>query len=156
MEARMKAVKGLVALGLIILALRIPLGVAQSGAYESDKARIVSLENVWNEAEKHKDAKAIDGLLAPTFAYTDSDGTFMNKGQYLASITEAGYNPDQIVNESMEVRAYDRAAVVTGTYREKGMEKGKAYSRRGRFTDMWVQEENGWFCAASHETLIGR
>jgi ketosteroid isomerase-like protein len=152
----MKVVNGWVVLGLIVLALRIPLGWAQSGSYESDKARIISLENAWNEAEKHKDAKAIDGLLAPTFAYTDSDGTFMNKEQYLASITEAGYHPDQIVNESMEVRAYHHAAVVTGTYREKGAEKGKTYSRRGRFTDMWVQEEKGWLCAASHETLIGR
>ena len=151
----MKVLKGCVVLGLIVLVLRIPLGFAQSGLYESDKARIVSLENAWNEAEKHKDAKAIDGLLAPSFAYTDSAGILMNKEQYLASIRDAGYHPDQIVNESMEVRAYDHAAVVTGTYREKGAEKGKTYSRRGRFTDMWVQEENGWFCAASHETLIG-
>src|SRR5579863_3341698 len=104
-EARMKAAMGFVVLGVMVLALRIPFGTAQSASYESDKARIVSLENAWNEAEKHKDAKAIDGLLAPTFAYTDSDGTFMNKGRYLASITEAGYHPDQIVNESMGVLA---------------------------------------------------
>jgi len=43
---------------------------------------------------------------------------------------------------------------VVGTYREKGMEKGKPYVRRGRFTDVWVQEKRGWLCAASHETLI--
>lgn len=112
--------------------------------------------NAWNEAEKHKDARAIDGLLATAFVYTDSGGLFMNKEQYLASIEEAGYHPDQIVNESMEVRAYLHAAVVTGTYREKGTERGKTYSRHGRFTDLWVQEEDGWFCAASHETLIAR
>jgi hypothetical protein len=44
--------------------------------------------------------------------------------------------------------------VVTGTYKEKGEEKGKAYSRRGRFTDMWVREKGGWLCMASQETLI--
>ena len=147
----MKAVKVFVALALMILA-----GYAQVSSFDSEKARVLSLENAWNEAEKHKDAKAIDGLLAPTFSYTDSDGTFMNKEQYLLSIREAGYRPDQIVNDSMKVQAYEHAAVVTGTYREKGAEKGKAYSRRGRFTDMWVQEKGGWLCAASHETLIGR
>jgi len=147
----MKAVKVFVALALMILA-----GYAQVSSFDSEKARVLSLENAWNEAEKHKDAKAIDGLLAPTFSYTDSDGTFMNKEQYLLSIREAGYRPDQIVNDSMKVQAYEHAAVVTGTYREKGTEKGKAYSRRGRFTDMWVQEKGGWLCAASHETLIGR
>ncbi len=80
----------------------------------------------------------------------------MNKVQYLASIAEAGYRPDQIVNDSMNVQTYERAAVVTGTYREKGAEKGKAYSRRGRFTDMWIEEKGEWLCAASHETLIGK
>jgi ketosteroid isomerase-like protein len=147
----MRAVKVCVVLALMILA-----GYAQVSSFDSEKARVLSLENAWNEAEKHKDGKAIEGLLAPTFAYTDSDGTFMNKQQYLASITEAGYRPDQIVNDAMNVQAYEHAVVVTGTYREKGTEKGKTYSRRGRFTDMWVQEKGGWLCAASHETLIGR
>jgi hypothetical protein len=144
----MKAVKVCVVLASMILA-----GYAQS-SLDSEKARVVSLENAWNEAEKHKDSKAIDGLLAPIFSYTDSEGAFMNKEQYLASITAAGYRPDQIVNDSMEVHPYEHAVVVTGTYREKGVEKGKAYSRRGRFTDMWIQEKGGWLCAASHETLI--
>jgi hypothetical protein len=146
----MKAFRVCVVVGLTILA-----GFAQS-ALDSEKARIVALENAWNEAEKNKDGKAIDGLLAPSFSYTDSDGSFMNKQQYLASITEAGYRPDQIVNDSMSVQAYEHAAVVTGTYKEKGAEKGKAYSRRGRFTDMWVEEKGRWLCAASHETLIGK
>jgi len=146
----MKAVKVCLVLGLMILA-----SYAQS-SFDSEKARVAALENAWNEAEKNKDGKAIDGLLAPSFSYTDSDGSFMNKEQYLASITEAGYRPDQIVNDSMSVQAYEHAAVVTGTYKEKGAEKGKAYSRRGRFTDMWVEEKGRWLCAASHETLIGK
>lgn len=146
----MKAVRVCVVLALTMLA-----GFAQS-ALDSEKARVVTLENAWNEAEKNKDAKAIAVLLAPSFSYTDSDGLFMNKQQYLSSITEAGYRPDQIVNDSMSVQAYEHAAVVTGTYKEKGAENGKAYARRGRFTDMWVEEKGRWLCAASHETLIGK
>ena len=152
----MKAVKVCVVLASIILAAVSVAGQAQSGSHDSDKARIISLENAWNEAEKHKDAKAIGSLLAPSFSYTDSDGSFMNKDQYLASITEAGYRPDQIVNDTMNVQPYEHAVVVTGTYREKGAEKGKAYTRRGRFTDLWVQEKGGWLCAASQETVIGK
>jgi ketosteroid isomerase-like protein len=147
----MKAVKVCVVLALMILA-----GYAQVSSHDSDKARVLSLENAWNEAEKHKDVKAIAGLLASTFAYTDSDGTFMNKQQFLASIAAASYHPDQIVNDSMNVQPYDRAVVVTGTHREQGTEKGKGYTRRGRFTDTWIQESGGWLCASSQETLIGR
>jgi ketosteroid isomerase-like protein len=137
----------------VALALAMVAGYAQS-SFDAEKARVLSLENAWNQAEKNKDRKAVDALLAPTFAYTDSDGSFMSKEQYLASITAASYRPDQIVNDSMEVHPYEHAVVVTGTYREKGAEKGKAYSRKGRFTDMWIQERGAWLCAASHETLI--
>ena len=140
----------------VVVASMILACYAQVFSHDSEKARVLSLENAWNEAEKHKDVKAIAGLLAPTFAYTDSDGTFMNKQQFLASIAAAGYRPDQIVNDSMNVQPYDRAVVVTGTYREQGTEKGKSYTRRGRFTDTWIQESGGWLCASSQETLIGR
>jgi hypothetical protein len=140
----------------VVMASMMLAGYAQLSSHESDKARVLSLENAWNEAEKHKDAKAINELLASTFTYTDSDGTFMNKKQFLESVRAAGYRPEQIVNESMNAEAYDRGVVVTGTYREKGTEKGKAYVRRGRFTDTWVQEKSGWLCAASQETLIGK
>ena len=139
-----------------VLASAMLTGYAQVGLHDSDKARVVSLENAWNEAEKHKDVRAIDGLLAPSFAYTDSNGSFMSRRQFLASISTASYHPEQIVNESMNAQAYEHAVVVTGTYREQGMEKGKAYTRRGRFTDIWIQENGAWLCAASQETLIGR
>ncbi len=147
----MKAVTVCVVLAAVMLA-----GYAQVSSRDSDKARVLSLENAWNEAEKHQDAKAIEGLLAPSFAYTDSDGSFMNKQQFLASISAASYHPEQIVNDSMNAQPFDHAVVVTGTYREHGTEKGKAYTRRGRFTDTWVQENGAWLCAASQETLIGR
>ena len=144
----------------VVLAAMILVSQAQSQAQtemrDSDKARVTSLENAWNEAEKLKDAKAVDGLLAPFFAYTESDGTFMNKQEFLASIAAASYHPEQIVNDSMSVQPYDHSVLVTGTYREQGVEKGKRYVRHGRFTDTWVQENGAWLCAASQETLISR
>ena len=140
----------------VVLAAMMLAGHAQVGAHDSDKARVLSLENAWNEAEKHQDVKAVEGLLAPSFAYTDSDGTFMGKQEFLVSIGAASYHPEQIVNDSMNAQPYDRAVVVTGTYREHGIEKGKAYTRRGRFTDTWIQEKGAWLCAASQETVIGR
>jgi uncharacterized protein DUF4440 len=125
-----------------------------SNKAEADKTRVLALENSWNEAEKHNDSQAVEALLSPSFAYTDSDGTFMNRQQFLASIKTLTYQPDQIVNENMNAWAHDRAVIVTGGYREKGIQKGKPYTRHGRFTDTWVEENGSWLCAASQETLI--
>jgi ketosteroid isomerase-like protein len=118
----------------------------------SDKARVLSLENAWNEAEVHKDAKAIAALLADTFAYTDADGEFEDKNQFLVDIKFG--TSSLIVNEGMKAESYGDVIVVTGTYREQGIEKGKPYQRRGRFTDTWIRKQGQWLCAASQETLI--
>ena len=121
-------------------------------AQDSDKARVLALENAWNEAEKHRDANALSALIAPTFAYTDIDGTFLEKEQFLSSIRAS--HASQIVNENMRAEAYGNAMVVTGSYREQGSENGKSYTRRGRFTDTWIEKDGQWLCVASQETLI--
>ena len=141
-------------MSICIMAILLPGFAPDTDKAESNKTRVLALENSWNEAEKHNDAHAIDALLSPSFAYTDSDGTFMNKQQFLASVSTLTYQPDQIVNENMNAWAHDRAVIVTGTYREKGIQKGKPYTRHGRFTDTWVEESGSWLCAASQETLI--
>ena len=146
----MKAMKVCV----LLAALFLVASHAQIDSHDSDKVRVLSLENAWNEAEKHRDGKALQSLLASSFAYTDADGSFQNKEQFLGSITSSTYHPDQITNDGMRADAYDHVVIVTGMYREEGTEKGKHYVRRGRFTDTWVQQNGAWLCAASQETLV--
>ena len=150
----MNAKKAVLAVVSVCAVTVLLTAAADSNKAEADKTRVLALENSWNEAEKHNDAQAVEALLSPSFAYTDSDGTFMNKQQFLASIKTLTYQPDQIVNENMNAWAHDRAVIVTGGYREKGIQKGKPYTRHGRFTDTWVEENGSWLCAASQETLI--
>jgi ketosteroid isomerase-like protein len=121
---------------------------------DSERTKILALENAWNQAEEHKDVKALDGLLASTLVYIDYDGTAMNKTEFIASVKAPSLHPEQIVNESMTAYVYGDSAVVTGVYREKGVNKGKPYLRRGRFTDTWVKQNETWVCAASQSTLI--
>jgi hypothetical protein len=144
----------IVTLCALLVAMYMVSVAQQPSALESDKVRVLALENSWNEAEKNKDGKALDHLLASSFSYTDSDGAFMSKAQFLASITASSYHPGQIINETMKAEAYGHVVVVSGTYREEGSEKGKSYVHRGRFTDTWVLENGAWLCAASQETLI--
>ena len=65
-----------------------------------------------------------------------------------------GVQQEQINNDGMAVHIFGNAAVVTGVYRDKGVEKGKPFLRRGRFTDTWVYRNGAWQCVASQSTLI--
>ncbi|HEY4950969.1 MAG TPA: nuclear transport factor 2 family protein [Candidatus Acidoferrales bacterium] len=137
-----------------IIAVSLLLPAQERDNLSADQSLILTLERAWNVAEEHKDVRALDQLLSSTLAYTDYDGSFMNKTQFLASVKTAGLDADQITNETASVQVYGASAIVTGIYHEKGVLKGKAISRRGRFTDTWVKENGSWMCVASQSTLI--
>jgi ketosteroid isomerase-like protein len=139
---------------LFLLLAASAVATGQTG--DGEKGKIIALENSWNLAEQQKDVKALAELVGSNLVYIDYDGTIQNKEQFLASVGSPSLHPEQIVNESTTVYLYGSAAVVTGTYREKGVEKGKAYLRRGRFTDTWVYGNGVWQCVASQSTLISR
>ena len=137
---------------LLLLLASSLAAVAQNA--DAEKSKILALETAWNLAEQHKDVKALDELLGGNLVYVDYDGVIQNKKQFLDEVRRPSLHPQQIVNESSTVYMYGTAAVVTGTYREKGIDKGKPYLRRGRFTDTWIYGNGSWQCVASQSTLI--
>jgi hypothetical protein len=86
-------VKGLMqcaSAGCVFLVATCLAVAAQHGSVAVDQsARVLSLENDWNQAEVTHDAQALSTLLAETFDFTDDDGRFMNKSQWLISETES-------------------------------------------------------------------
>lgn len=144
-------------LSLFLLLWGTPHTAAQAAVQpDTEQTKILALENAWNRAEEHKDVKALDALLDTTLVYVDYDGTMMDKAQFIASVKAPALHPEQIVNESMAAHVYGDSAVVTGVYREKGVNNGKPYSRHGRFTDTWMYRSGTWICVASQSTLISR
>ena len=141
----------------LALAIALLLFVSASGSAQnsSDEAgRVLGLENAWNHAIEAKDTKALDMLLGSTFIAVEIDGTVSSKSEFLASIKAPEYQPSQAVTEQSNVQMYGDAAVVVGIFRVKGMEKGKPYVHRERFTDTWIKQNNTWQCVASQATLI--
>ena len=136
---RIRIVAGLCA-GLIVPFL----AVAQ------DSSKIIAMENLWNRAEMNNDAPAVRLLLADDFVMTVAEGTLYNKAQMIASVADKSYCPIALQSTGMAVHYYGNTAVVTGAYYEKGVDKGKSWERRGRFTDTWMNLDGRWQCIASH------
>jgi ketosteroid isomerase-like protein len=146
----------MIAARLVMVATSILMVGQEKPRLTDDEGRILALETAWNHAEQNKDVAALDQLLSSTLVYTDYDGSLQNKAEYLAAAKSESLHPEQITNEEVTAHMYGDAAVVTGIYREKGISKGKPYSRRGRFTDTWVKEKGTWLCVASQSTLISK
>jgi ketosteroid isomerase-like protein len=104
-------------------------------AAAQDSSKIIAMENLWNRAELNNDAPAVQLLLADDFVMT---------------VADQSYRPQALQSTGMVVHYYGSTAVVTGAYYEKGIDKGKSWERRGRFTDTWMNLNGRWQCIASH------
>jgi ketosteroid isomerase-like protein len=142
--------------GLLALFCAILLVAQDTSKQNGEEGRLRALESAWNHAEQSKDAAALNQLLSESLVYVDYDGTLLNKKEFLESTLHNNIEQEQINNDGMTVHMYGNAAVVTGVYRDKGLEKGKPFLRRGRFTDMWINQNGTWQCVASQSTLIQR
>jgi ketosteroid isomerase-like protein len=157
LKVRLRGAAMKVLFTVLLLLLSPRLSSPQTSARpDDDQSKILALENAWNLAEEHKDVKALEMLLHPNLVYIDYDGSRMTKDEFIASVKAPELHPQQIVNESVTAYVYGDSAVATGVYKEKGVRNGKAYQRRGRFTDAWVFQSGRWMCVASQSTLIGK
>ena len=139
----------------LLLVLSLPVGGRNpSKDSAADESKLIALENLWNQAQLHHDAKAVNQLVSDTFVYTDYDGTVMNKAQFMADLKDPAYRATLITNEDVKVYPYQSAAIVIGTYHSKGTYKRQPFDHYGRFTDTWIYENNKWQCVASHTNLI--
>jgi len=143
--------------GFVLLFAASSSTVAQDEADSAARrSRVLAFESAWGIAEKDKDTKALDALLDDSLTYIDYDGTLKTKSDFLAGVRSLWDHREQQVVESMSAHVYGDTAVVIGIYRVKGIDKGKPYQRRGRFTDTWVNRNGLWVCVASQYTLLSR
>ena len=151
-----------VRLGVIMnraLALGLILAVgsllsAQTNDLSSDQGKLMALETAWNNAQIHRDTRALDSLVGDHYIYTDYDGTVMNKSQFITDIKDPSFEASSIVNSDIHVFMYPNVGIVTGRYHTKGTYKGKPIDHWGRFTDTWIFLDNKWQCIATHTNQI--
>jgi ketosteroid isomerase-like protein len=133
----------------VVLSLGIVNSLAEQGGMSDAAGHVLALETAWNHAIETKDAKAIEMILADSMVAVESDGSFSTKGEYLAGIKAADFQPSQAVNEKNEVHMYGDTAVAVGIFRIKEMEKGKTVVHRERTVDTWVKTNGTWKCVAA-------
>jgi ketosteroid isomerase-like protein len=139
--------------GLLLL-LGLGNALAQGADAAADKSKLIALENAWNQAQIHRDGKALSELVAEKFIYTDWDGTVMNKAKYLADVKDLSVQTTLVANSDVEVYFYPGVAIVAGAYHAKGTSQGKPFDHYGRFTDTWILSQDKWQCVASHTNLV--
>lgn len=144
-------------------ALILMMCAASCAAYSQDseaatKSKIVALEQLWNQAYKAGDTKALDAILDKEIVLVNDDGSVQSKSEFLASVKESPAQPasqqQQVAPESLNVHVYGSTAIATGVMRVKGIENGKPYTRRERFVDTWIYKGGTWVCVGTNATPV--
>jgi ketosteroid isomerase-like protein len=136
---------------LFSLSVRAQNDGADSFAQEN---KLVVLERLWNDAQVHRDSRALEALIADRFINTEYDGEVSDREKFLADIKDPEFKPSALNIHDVKVNLYRDTAVVTGIYQTKGTYSGRPYEHTGRFTDTWIFENGRWLCVASHTSLL--
>jgi ketosteroid isomerase-like protein len=131
---------------------------AQTEADPATKSKIIALEQLWNQAYKSGDTKALDTILDDAIVLVNDDGSLQTKTEFLASVKASTPQPtaqqQQVVPETFNVRVFGNVAIATGVMRVKGVEDGKPYTRRERFVDTWLLKHGTWVCVGTNATPV--
>lgn len=130
-----------------------PAGYAQAGFDADAESKIVAMEHVWAQAYTIRDPKALASILDDGFVCVTSEGKVLTKAEVLADVKTS--TALQILTESMVVHLHGDTAIVSGSFRTKGVERDKPYTRRERFVDTWLYKNGQWVSIASMVSFAG-
>ncbi|MGA8431687.1 MAG: nuclear transport factor 2 family protein [Candidatus Sulfotelmatobacter sp.] len=141
---------------LFVLALAGAMAIPVAAQDDSmGQSRVIAMEKAWNQAFKARDGKALGGMLHDSVVLVNDDGSLESKGGFLTEIDKAKPSANQQADpESIRVQIFGNVAIATGVFRESGIEKGKAFTRRNRFVDTWIHNGDSWECVAASATPI--
>ena len=124
---------------------------------ERTRQALMQLERDIGKANINSDYAFFDRVEAEEFVFTDAGGGVTNKKQDLEGLKQPP-NPDvKLVAydvDDMNVRLYDKTAVVTGRVTTKRLVKGQTMTSQSRFTDVFVWREGRWQIVAGHSSRI--
>ena len=142
--------------GLVALLILLPATAfaQEPAAPDSVRHSLIQLEERWDDAIVRKDRALLERILAPGFVFIDADGSITRRNELLDGIMAAELEIDPFVTRDVEVRLYDRTAVLTGWFEQTGRYRGQAFRQRARYTDVYVLGPTGWMAVSAHASTL--
>lgn len=115
------------------------------------KHEIDQLEETWRTAALHRDAAAMDTLLAEDFISISASGTLQSKEETLAGLRTGAAQFTRIDLSDRKVRFYGKTALVTSRAEVSGTTPNGKLSGSYRYTRVYVQDGKGAWKVVSFE-----
>jgi uncharacterized protein (TIGR02246 family) len=109
------------------------------------------------DALRRNDADLLAQIYADDFQLTNYRGTKVGRGRVIDAIRTGALRFDSLTSSELEMRIYERAAVVVGRQHQVVREPGgdeKAHPKDVRFTHLYVLSAGRWRLVSSQITPI--
>ena len=127
-------------------------------AEEAEKITEVlkKLNYPWSQVSITKDMAHLERIWSDDFSYIMPDGTVFDKKAGFAFFEDSTDTYTSAVTAPFKVRVYGKNFVVAnGDYHGAGKDKdGKPFSRKFRFTNVWVRQNGKWQVVAGHSSQL--
>jgi ketosteroid isomerase-like protein len=142
------------ALALLLVSLagatQLTNGMPRAQRHES-RHEIDQLEQSWADAILHRNASAMDSLLADDYIGITANGTLQTKDQTLANLRVGTLHFASIEFSDRKVRFYGQTALVTSKAEVNGSAADGDISGSYRYTRVYVRDERGGWRIVSFE-----
>ena len=156
---------------LVLLVIFVAIGTTLSGcvsprpanatAVSNEEAEkitevITKLDQQWSQTALTKDTAFLKSIWADDLRFTQHDGKVNDKETALADAEGDTDTVTSSVISDYKVRVYGKNfAVARGDYHETGKDKdGKPFSKKFRFTNVWVRKNGKWQVVRGHASLL--
>jgi uncharacterized protein (TIGR02246 family) len=134
---------------IAILSIVAGLGMAADKSAEAVKAA----EKAWASATAAGNEATLKQVLADDLTYTHSTGETDSKAAFIDNLKTGVRKYHKVNHESMDVRLYGNAAVLTATAQVETSQKGGSVNAAHlRFIHVWVLQNGRWQLVA-HQSL---
>jgi hypothetical protein len=130
-------------LSLLLVSTVGPAARAESKKPSAD-AVVKAAELARFEAATKNDLDTLGKLLADDLTYTHSTGVLETKEVFLASLKSGKLQFKTIEPADLQVRVFDKTAVINGTAKVSVVSEGKPKDLSLRYTDVWVNRAGKW------------
>lgn len=106
--------------------------------------------HAYDEAQVKGDKAALEDLLADDYVLISSSGARQAKTDLIHDYTKPGFKLEPFVVEDPVELVWSDGAVMGGVAQIRGVDDGKAYDVRLRFSDIWAKRDGKWRVIYTH------
>jgi hypothetical protein len=130
------------------------LAISEEGS--STEHSVMQIEKELVDALLAGNGATFERYLAENCIFTDPDGMVSDKVKTVANIKSGDLKFQSSKVDDMKVQTYSNAAVATYRSTDSASYKGKEFSGRFRWTDVFIRRNGRWQIVAAQGTRISQ